>query len=47
MNDEEKVKLSLLMKMLNEQTPVNIPSREEVIQKAARAFLQANRSKRR
>ncbi len=47
MTDKETVTASLLMKMLNEQTPADIPAREEVIQKAVRAFLQANRSKRR
>ncbi len=47
MTDKETVTSSLLMKLLNEQTPTDIPAREELIQKAARAFLQANRPKRR
>lgn len=47
MTDKETVKRSLVIKMLNEQTPVNIPAREELIQKATQAFLQANRPKRR
>lgn len=47
MIDKETVTTSLLMKMLNEQVPADIPAREEVIQKAVRAFLQSNRPKRR
>lgn len=47
MTDKETVTTSLLMKMLNQQTPADIPAREELIQKAALALLQANRPKRR
>lgn len=47
MTDKETVTTSLLMKMLNEQTPADIPAREQLIQKAAQAFLQTNRPKRR
>ncbi len=47
MTDEEKVKLSLFVKLLNEETPADVPAREELIQKTALALLQANRSKRR
>jgi hypothetical protein len=47
MNDKQTVTTSLLMKLLNKQTPVDIPARQELIQKAALALLQANRSKRR
>jgi metal-responsive CopG/Arc/MetJ family transcriptional regulator len=47
MTDKETVTVSLLMKLLNEQTPTDVPARQELIQKAAQALLQSNRPKRR